>query len=179
MSVTEDDRRQRFRFHKEDEIKLLQIVLRADPCPYKISARDGTIMVAWNLISEEFRTLCTPRADGKLPHSRTCRARSDKMLHDFRAQRENPYLRPKTESKEDKIKYELLSRLDAVQLNNKAEIKPFSSSASSSAASATAAADSCGTGDIANTVSGAGPSGAPESGAATDGGVFASGSASG
>ncbi|KAF8925235.1 hypothetical protein EDD21DRAFT_360699 [Dissophora ornata] len=116
MSATDDDRKQRFRFHKDDEIKLLQIVLRAKPCPYKITSRDGSIMIAWNNIAEEFKTICTPRPDGNLPHPRTCRTRCDKMLSDRRAMRGSAHLKtPKQESKEDKIKNELLERLEALQ----------------------------------------------------------------
>ncbi|KAF9111430.1 hypothetical protein BGX27_004944 [Mortierella sp. AM989] len=116
MSATEDDRKQRFRFHKNDEILLLEIVLRANPCPYKISSRDGAIMVAWNSIAEEFHRLCKPRPDGKLPHPRTCRTRCDKMIMDYMAMRGSPHLRNKRqESKEDRAKNELLSKLASIQ----------------------------------------------------------------
>jgi len=112
MSISEDDRKQRFRFHKDDEILLLEVVLQAQPCPYKISARDGTILVAWNKIAEEFKNRCKPRPEGNLPHSRTCRTRCDKMIIDFLAVRAAPHLRDKTkESKEEKVKNELLSTL--------------------------------------------------------------------
>ncbi|GJJ70188.1 hypothetical protein EMPS_02537 [Entomortierella parvispora] len=115
ISSAEDDRKQRFRFHKDDEILLLEIVLQAQPCPYKISARDGTILVAWNKIAEEFKNQCKPRPEGNLPHSRTCRTRCDKMIIDFLAIRASPHLRDKTkESKEEKIKNELLARLATV-----------------------------------------------------------------
>ncbi|KAG0066024.1 hypothetical protein BGZ90_001566 [Linnemannia elongata] len=112
----EDDRKQRFRFHKEDEILLLNIVLRASPCPYNISTRDGAIMVAWNNIAEEFKSLCKPRPDGKVPHSRTCRTRCDKMITDYLAMQASPQLRgKKLESKDDRIKNELVARLSALQ----------------------------------------------------------------
>jgi hypothetical protein len=112
----EDDRKQRFRFHKEDEILLLNIVLRASPCPYNISSRDGAIMVAWNNIAEEFKSLCKPRPDGKVPHSRTCRTRCDKMIVDYLAMQASPQLRgKKLESKDDRIKNELVARLSALQ----------------------------------------------------------------
>ncbi|KAF9179740.1 hypothetical protein BGZ51_006568 [Haplosporangium sp. Z 767] len=108
----DDDRKQRFRFHRDDEILLLEIVLRAKPCPYKISSRDGSIMVAWNTIAEEFKSLCKPRSDGKLPYSRTCRTRCDKMIVDYLAMQATPTLRNhKHEMREDQIKYELLGRL--------------------------------------------------------------------
>ncbi|KAG0262558.1 hypothetical protein BG011_010060 [Mortierella polycephala] len=112
MSNNDDDRKQRFRFHRDDEILLLEIVLRAKPCPYKISSRDGSIMVAWNTIAEEFKGLCKPRSDGKLPYSRTCRTRCDKMIVDYLAMQATPTLRnQKHEMREDQIKYELLGRL--------------------------------------------------------------------
>ncbi|KAF9963260.1 hypothetical protein BGZ70_007535 [Mortierella alpina] len=116
MATIEDDRKQRFRFHKDDEILLLQIVLRAKPCPYKISSRDGAIMVAWNSIAEEFKALCKPRHDGIVPHSRTCRTRTDKLIADFLANRATAHLRPqKQETKEDKIKNSLVTKLAAIQ----------------------------------------------------------------
>ncbi|KAF9575653.1 hypothetical protein EC968_002216 [Mortierella alpina] len=116
MAAAEDDRKQRFRFHKDDEILLLQIVLRAKPCPYKISSRDGAIMVAWNSIAEEFKALCKPRHDGIVPHSRTCRTRTDKLIADFLANRATAHLRPqKQETKEDKIKNSLVAKLAAIQ----------------------------------------------------------------
>ncbi|KAK3835807.1 MAG: hypothetical protein JOS17DRAFT_787890 [Linnemannia elongata] len=112
----DDDRKQRFRFHKEDEILLLNIVLRASPCPYNISTRDGAIMVAWNNIAEEFKSLCKPRPDGKVPHSRTCRTRCDKMITDYLSMQASPQLRgKKLESKDDRIKNELVARLSALQ----------------------------------------------------------------
>ncbi|KAF9932676.1 hypothetical protein BGZ67_004609 [Mortierella alpina] len=116
MATVEDDRKQRFRFHKDDEILLLQIVLRAKPCPYKISSRDGAIMVAWNSIAEEFKVLCKPRHDGIVPHSRTCRTRTDKLIADFLANRATAHLRPqKQETKEDKVKNSLVTKLAAIQ----------------------------------------------------------------
>ncbi|KAG0281360.1 hypothetical protein BGZ95_004699 [Linnemannia exigua] len=112
----EDDRKQRFRFHKEDEILLLNIVLRATPSPYSISTRDGAIMVAWNNIAEEFKGSCKPRPDGKVPHSRTCRTRCDKMIVDYLAMQASPQHRgKKLESKDDRIKNELVARLSALQ----------------------------------------------------------------
>ncbi|KAF9985153.1 hypothetical protein BGZ65_011561 [Modicella reniformis] len=116
MSATDDDRKQRFRFHKEDEILLLQIVLSAKPCPYNISSRDGAIMVAWNSIAEEFKARCVPRSDGKLPLPRTCRTRCDKMITDYLASHASPNLKKqKQESREDKIKNELLKDLAHLQ----------------------------------------------------------------
>ncbi|KAG0368618.1 hypothetical protein BC939DRAFT_505344 [Gamsiella multidivaricata] len=116
MSTADDDRKQRFRFHKDDEILLLQIVLNAKPCPYKISSRDGAIMVAWNAVAEEFKSKCNPRPDGKLPHPRTCRTRCDKMIVDYLAMRASPHLRhQKQESKEDRQKNELLGKLATLQ----------------------------------------------------------------
>ncbi|KAF8977542.1 hypothetical protein BGZ46_007312 [Entomortierella lignicola] len=116
MSTIEDDRKQRFRFHKNDEILLLQIVLQASPCPYKISSRDGAIMVAWNSIAEEFHSKCKPRPDGKLPLPRTCRTRCDKMITDYMAMRASPHLKnKKQESKEDRTKDELLEKLANLQ----------------------------------------------------------------
>ncbi|KAG0371838.1 hypothetical protein BGX24_001109 [Mortierella sp. AD032] len=112
----EDDRKQRFRFHKEDEILLLNIVLRATPSPYSISTRDGAIMVAWNNIAEEFKGSCKPRPDGKVPHSRTCRTRCDKMIADYLTMQARPQHRgKKLESKDDRIKNELVARLSALQ----------------------------------------------------------------
>ncbi|KAF9924355.1 hypothetical protein FBU30_005658 [Linnemannia zychae] len=112
----EDDRKLRFRFHREDEILLLNIVLRASPCPYTISSRDGAIMIAWNKIAEEFIRLHKPRTDGKVPYSRTCRSRCDKMIADYLAMQASPLLRNKRiESKNDRIRNELVARLSALQ----------------------------------------------------------------
>lgn len=116
MSAAEDERKQRFRFHKEDEILLLQIVLAANPCPYNISSRDGAIMMAWNSIAEEFKDKCVQRLDGKVPLPRTCRTRCDKMITDFLASRASPNLKKqKQESKEDKTKNDLLEQLARLQ----------------------------------------------------------------
>ncbi|KAF9583439.1 hypothetical protein BGW38_009454 [Lunasporangiospora selenospora] len=116
MADDDDDRRQRFRFHKDDEILLLEIVLRAKPCPYKISSRDGAIMVAWNTIADEFKNNCKPRPDGKSPLPRTCRSRCDKMIIDYMAMRATPHLRnQKKESREDKTKNDLLAKLAHIQ----------------------------------------------------------------
>ncbi|KAF9356963.1 hypothetical protein BGX34_009655 [Mortierella sp. NVP85] len=110
------ERKQRFRFHKDDEILLLEIVLSAQPSPFSISSRDGAIMVAWNNIAEEFQAKCSPRPDGKVPLPRTCRTRCDKMLIDYRAscKRPNPK-KPRQESREDRTKNELLERLTQLQ----------------------------------------------------------------
>ncbi|KAK3805362.1 MAG: hypothetical protein J3Q66DRAFT_127959 [Benniella sp.] len=110
------DRKQRFRFHKDDEILLLEIVLSAQPSPFSISSRDGAIMVAWNNIAEEFQAKCSPRPDGKVPLPRTCRTRCDKMLIDHRAscKRPNPK-KPRQESREDRRKNDLLEQLTQLQ----------------------------------------------------------------
>ncbi|KAI1302107.1 hypothetical protein EDD11_005736 [Mortierella claussenii] len=116
MSVAEEDKKQRFRFTKQDEILLLQIVLRARPCPYKISSRDGAILVAWNNIADVFERESVRRPDGKLPHPRTCRTRCDKMIVDYLAMRASPYRKgKKEESADDRLKSELLERLANIQ----------------------------------------------------------------
>jgi hypothetical protein len=110
------DRKQRFRFHKDDEILLLEIVLSAQPSPFSISSRDGAIMVAWNNIAEEFQAKCSPRPDGKIPLPRTCRTRCDKMIIDHRASCKRPNSKkPRQESREDRTKNDLLERLIQLQ----------------------------------------------------------------
>ncbi|ORZ24820.1 hypothetical protein BCR41DRAFT_348583 [Lobosporangium transversale] len=171
MSSLDDDRKQRFRFHKQDEILLLQIVLRAKPCPYKISSRDGAILVAWNHIAEEFERESVPRPDGKLPHPRTCRTRCDKMIMDFMAMRATPHLRgKKQESEEDRLKNELLEKLASIQ--GKVMDSEITPSASSSTTATTTAITGTVAGDV-DITSG------PSSTAASAGGLNTTGAGAG
>ncbi|KAF9306845.1 hypothetical protein BGZ74_002743 [Mortierella antarctica] len=118
----DDNRQKRFRFHKDDEILLLRLVLSAEPCPYLVNTRDGAIMVAWNNITSDFHAQCTHRPDGILPMPKTCRARCDKMLSDYLAARTNPNTKYKRVSREDMVKHELLGKL-ALTLGKVADIE--------------------------------------------------------
>ncbi|KAF9385652.1 hypothetical protein CPB97_004622 [Podila verticillata] len=118
----DDNRQKRFRFHKDDEILLLRLVLGAEPCPYLVNTRDGAIMVAWNNITSDFHAQCTHRPDGILPMPKTCRARCDKMLSDYLAARTNPNTKYKRVSREDMVKHELLGKL-ALTLGKVADIE--------------------------------------------------------
>ncbi|KAG0054055.1 hypothetical protein BGZ83_012044 [Gryganskiella cystojenkinii] len=159
MGTVEDENRkpQRFRFHKDDELLLLNIVLDTKPCPYKISARDGTILLAWNNIAEAFKSRCAPRADGMLPHSRTCKNRCDKMIADYLVVWTTPSLRDiSRESKEDRIKFDLVARLaiEAGKITNTSTNPPnedgSSTSTPSTATKRHAAAGTSTTGSLMN-----------------------------
>ncbi|KAG0224737.1 hypothetical protein BGX31_007867 [Mortierella sp. GBA43] len=129
MSVNEDERKQRFRFHKDDEIVLLDIVLEAKPCPYSITSRDGAIMMAWNDIAEKFKVQSQPRPDGKLPLPRTCRTRCDKMIDDYLQMRAYPnHKKQKQESKEDRKKNERLEKLARLQGRISGDPVPYDAS---------------------------------------------------
>ncbi|KAF9428725.1 hypothetical protein BGZ94_001325 [Podila epigama] len=151
--MTAEDRSVRFRFTKDDEILLLRLVLR-DPCPYSITSRDGTIMQAWNKVTQDFSEQCTRRNNGNLPMSKTCRARCDKLLSDYLELRSNPSRdKYKIVSKEDIIKRQLASQLaymtgkipkpeDPIYLSGAVNDSSSSSSSNSSAVDQVTTTDS-------------------------------------